>query len=121
MATFTYLNPTGSNLSNTNLAITTGTWTRLTFTRNNRPILYTNYPEALMEHDDTGNPDDTKGYALADNGYYINRQTVSAGEAQIFFSHWNQKTTAIKYRIHIRNLSSSDATVTVSNIGFCDG
>ena len=118
IATFTYLNPTGSNLSNTNLTITTGTWTRLTFTRNNRPILYTNYPEALMEHDDTGNP---KGYALADNGYYINRQTVSAGEAQIFFSHWNKKTTAIKYRIHIRNLSSSDATVTVSNIGFCDG
>ncbi len=82
MATFAYLNPTGSNLSNTNL--TTGTWTRLTFTRNNRPILYTNYPEALMEHDDTGNPDDTKGYALADNGYYINRQTVSAGEKFTF-------------------------------------
>lgn len=92
--------------------------TKLDFTntRNTDPIIYSNYPEQIGLSG--------KGLAFAENGYYINQQTIPAGSAQMFFSHsnhfqriTNEKTT-IYYRVQIYNPSgTATATVTRSNYG----
>lgn len=111
MATFTYLNPTSSNVSTT--PISESGLTRLSFSRNNRPIIYANYPEQIGVNG--------TGLALAEHSYCINRQTITAGEAQIFFSHWNRTGATLKYRVHIYNPSTTNVTVTRTNCGFSSG
>lgn len=112
MATFTYLNPTPANLKTTQLDFTSGV-TPLSCSRNTGPIIYSNYPEQIGYNG--------KGLALADNGYYVNKQTISAGEALLFFSHWNRTGNTLKYRIRIYNPTANSCTVTRSNIGFSSG
>lgn len=112
MATFTYLNPISANLKTTTLNFSSGV-TPLTCSRNNGAFIYTNYPEQIGLNN--------KGLALADNGYYLNKQTISAGEAMIAFSHWNRTGHTLKYRIRIYNPTTSTSTVTRSNIGYATG
>lgn len=71
------LSPSGSNLS-TSKTIDTEKRTRLTVTRNSNPWIYSNYPEAIGKNG--------KGLALAENGYFLNQQTIS-GTAEVFYSH----------------------------------
>ena len=78
----TYLNPVSTNLSSTPLEEYSGV-TPLTFTRNNRPIVYTNYPEQIGANG--------KCMPFAEDGYCVNQQVITAGEAHVFFSHWNCK------------------------------
>ena len=73
------LSPSGSNLS-TSKTIDTEKRTRLTVTRNSNPWIYSNYPEAIGKNG--------KGLALAENGYFLNQQTIS-GTAEVFYSHTN--------------------------------
>lgn len=108
----TYLNPVSTNLSSTPLEEYSGV-TPLTFTRNNRPIVYTNYPEQIGANG--------KCMPFAEDGYCVNQQVITAGEAHVFFSHWNRSGSAIKYRIHVFNMSVGSTTVNVSNIGFSSG
>lgn len=110
MATLTFLDPIAANL--TSPVISTAGRTTLTPTRNTAPWIYCNYPEML---DYNG-----KGMAFADNGYYINQQTIN-GSASLFYSHWYRGTGSIKYRIQIWNGNSSSATVTRNNIGHTTG
>ena len=110
MATIKFLDPTGENLSSP--VIGESGLTTLTPSRNTAPWIYCNYPEML---DYAG-----KGMALAENGYYINQQTIN-GVASIFYSHWNRSSSSIKFRIQIRNGNTSPAIVTRSNIGHTTG
>lgn len=75
MATLTFLDPSGSNLRSDVLSASSRK--KLTPTSNNAPWIYCNYPERIG--------DGNKSWGTAENGYYINRQTVN-GPAQIFYS-----------------------------------
>ena len=110
MATLTFLDPSGSNLRSDVLSASSRK--KLTPTSNNAPWIYCNYPERIG--------DGNKSWGIAENGYYINRQTVN-GPAQIFYSHWNKTGKTLRYRIQLKNNNSSVATVTRSNVGACTG
>jgi len=72
---------------------------------------YCNYPE----HTQAGsNP-----IATAQNGYYLNQQSFSAGTHQIFYSYYNNPTgaQATNFGIRIKNTSSGPITVTRQNHG----
>ena len=77
---FTYLYPVSENISSTPLEELSGI-TRLNFARNDRPIIYANYPEQIGVNG--------KSMPLAEYGYCVNQQVITAGEAHVFFSHWN--------------------------------
>lgn len=110
MATITFLNPSGANLSTT--VLSNSARTNISVVSNNAPWIYCNYPEQIGGGD--------SGYALAENGYFINQQTI-IGSAGIFFSHWNRTGKTLKYRIHLYNMSASTATVVRSKCGFSSG
>ena len=110
MAPVTFLEPSGSNLLSSQISRTG--LTNLSVTRNNAPWINSNYPEAI-------------GYkganmAFAENGYYINQQTIK-GDAEIFYSHTNHLKKAFKFRIHIYNCSASSVTVKRTNVGHSSG
>ena len=72
MASFEFLSPSGSNLTNGVIAATN--CMKLKVTRNTAPWIYSNYPEAIGRGG--------KGKAIADpdakgNKYFINQQKVS--------------------------------------------
>jgi len=110
MASVTFLEPSSSNLLSSQISRTG--LTNLSVTRNNAPWINSNYPEAI-------------GYkganmAFAENGYYINQQTIK-GDAEIFYSHTNHLKKAFKFRIHIYNCSASSVTVKRTNVGHSSG
>lgn len=109
---FEYLYPTGENLTTIPIDDQGGV-TRLNFERNDRPIIYANYPEQLGVNG--------TNLAIAENGYCINQQVVTAGEGQIFFSHWNRTGSTLKYRVHIFNMSPGTTTVVRTHCGFSSG
>ena len=109
---FTYLYPVSGNISSVPLEEFSGI-TRLNFSRNDRPIIYANYPEKIGANG--------KNMPFAEYGYCVNRQVITAGGGQIFFSHYNQSGQTIKYRVHVYNMSSGSTDVQVSNIGFSSG
>ena len=109
---FTYLYPVSENISSTPLEELSGI-TRLNFARNDRPIIYANYPEQIGVNG--------KSMPLAEYGYCVNQQVITAGEAHVFFSHWNRSGRTIKYRVHVFNMSVGDTDVQVSNIGYSSG
>ncbi|MCI8554823.1 MAG: hypothetical protein HFJ80_07770 [Clostridiales bacterium] len=76
-------------------------------------MIYANYPEQIGQNG--------KGMALAEYGYCINQQTITAGEAHVFFSHWNRSGETLKYRVHLYNMSAGTATVQRTNIGYSSG
>ena len=99
------LSPSGSNLS-TSKTIDTEKRTRLTVTRNSNPWIYSNYPEAIGKNG--------KGLALAENGYFLNQQTIS-GTAEVFYSHTNYTGKRLYVGIQAYNGSSKSVTVTCTN------
>ena len=110
---FEFLYPSNtSHISSTPLEELSGV-SSLSFSRNNRPIIYANYPEQIGK--------EGLGLALAENGWCVNQQTITAGEAHIFFSHWNRSGDTLKYRVQIYNMSAGSVTITRSNCGFSSG
>lgn len=105
------LSPSGSNLS-TSKTIDTEKRTRLTVTRNSNPWIYSNYPEAIGKNG--------KGLALAENGYFLNQQTIS-GTAEVFYSHTNYTGKRLYVGIQAYNSSSKSVTVTCQNYGDSSG
>ena len=101
----------GSNLS-TSKTIDTEKRTRLTVTRNSNPWIYSNYPEAIGKNG--------KGLALAENGYFLNQQTIS-GTAEVFYSHTNYTGKRLYVGIQAYNSSSKSVTVTCQNYGDSSG
>lgn len=110
MSTFTFLSPSGSNL--TSGVISRSSWKKLSVTRNAAPWIYSNYPEAIGRKG--------KGYALAESGYFINQQKVS-GAGEVFFSHTNYTGKTLKIRVHIFNPNPSSAIVKRTNVGMSSG
>ena len=105
------LSPSGSNLS-ASKTIDTEKRTRLTVTRNSNPWIYSNYPEAIGKNG--------KGLALAENGYFLNQQTIS-GTAEVFYSHTNYTEKKLYVGIQAYNSSSKSVTVTCQNYGDSSG
>lgn len=105
------LSPSGSNLS-ASKTIDTEKRTRLTVTRNSNPWIYSNYPEAIGKNG--------KGLALAENGYFLNQQTIS-GTAEVFYSHTNYTGKRLYVGIQAYNSSSKSVTVTCQNYGDSSG
>ena len=105
------LSPSGSNLS-ASKTIDTEKRTRLTVTRNSNPWIYSNYPEAIGKNG--------KGLALAENGYFLNQQTIS-GTAEVFYSHTNYTEKKLYVGIQAYNGSSKSVTVTCQNYGDSSG
>ncbi|MFB2020736.1 hypothetical protein ACEVJL_04540 [Pseudoflavonifractor sp. P01025] len=115
MASFEFLSPSGSNLTNGVIAATN--CMKLKVTRNTAPWIYSNYPEAIGRGG--------KGKAIADpdakgNKYFINQQKVS-GSGEVFFSHTNYTGKTLKIRVHIFNPNSSTVTVKRTNMGMSSG
>lgn len=79
----------------------------LTYTLNtSNPWIYCNYPENV------------KAEHLGDRGFFINRQSVSAGTGQIFYEHAIPTLTTDHYHgIRIYNGNSSSVTFQVLNYG----
>lgn len=114
MATFNFLDPTSANLSVPYLDASHRT--QLSPTLAKAPWIYSNYPEFLNLTENGV----VYGKAMAENGYYLNQQTVK-GSAEIFYSHTNMGSQAIKFRIQIFNPNNTAATVTRSNVGHTTG
>ena len=74
---FTYLYPVSENISATPLEELSGI-TRLNFSRNDRPIIYANYPEKIGANG--------KSMPFAEYGYCVNRQVITAGRPDLFLS-----------------------------------
>lgn len=110
MASVTFLEPSGSNLLSTQISRTG--LTNLNVTRNSAPWINSNYPEAMGL--DGGN------MAFADNGHFINQQTVK-GDAEVFYSHTNHSGRTFYFSVHIFNCSASTVTVKRTNEGHSVG
>lgn len=81
--------------------------------RDERPYIYSNYPEAMGVSG--------KGEAYAENGYYINKQQIDAGEAHIFFSHTNHTSNIYKFGIQAYNPTGNPITFTVKKSAYTAG
>lgn len=79
----------------------------MTYTLNtSNPWIYCDYPENVKEE------------YLGDKGYFINRQSVSAGTGQIFYEHAIPTlTTDLYHGIRIYNGNDSNVTFKVLNYG----
>ena len=75
--------------------------------------IYCNYPERITSDSMFGDSD--KG------NVWLNQKTVSAGEAQIFYSHYNQYKSNIHYGIQIFNPNKTSVTITPLNCGHGQG
>ncbi len=75
--------------------------------------IYCNYPERITSDSMFGDSD--KG------NVWLNQKTISAGEAQIFYSHYNQYKSNIHYGIQIFNPNSNSVKITPSNCGHSNG
>lgn len=75
--------------------------------------IYCNYPERITSDSMFGDSD--KG------NVWLNQKTVSAGEVQIFYSHYNQYKSNIHYGIQIFNPNSNSVKITPSNCGHSNG
>ena len=82
-------------------------WKPLTFTRNQRPLIHTNYPEQIGLNG--------TGECYSNLGYYVNKQKITAGEAHIFYSHNNRSLGAFNYGVYVRNENAA-GTITVTPI-----
>ena len=114
MANFTFLDPTGSNLSGNRILPSLGV-TTMRITRDNIPWIYTNYPEKIVNKTVDGLLP-----PLGDNDYFLNQQTIN-DTAAIFFSHTNGTGRVLKYGVQIYNNNASSITVTRDNCGFSQG
>lgn len=114
MATQTMHEPSGQYL--VNHLIDEYQRTKLNVVRSNGAWIYSNYPEAIGKVKNGA----ARGLALADNNYYLNRQTVS-GAAQIFFSHTNYTGEALRCCIQLYNSGSSTVTVKREYYGYSVG
>lgn len=75
--------------------------------------IYCNYPEKITSDSMFGDSD--KG------NVWINQKTISQGEVQIFYSHYNQYGKSIHYGIQIFNPNKTSITITPLNCGHGDG
>lgn len=71
--------------------------------------IYCNYPEKITSDSMFGDSD--KG------NVWINQKTISQGEVQIFYSHYNQYGKSIHYGIQIFNPNKTSITITPLNCG----
>ncbi len=88
-------------------------WTPLNFTRNQRPLIHSNYPEMIGMGG--------TGECYSNLGYYVNKQEITAGEAHIFYSHNNRSLGAFNYGVYVKNKSGSAVTVTPVRKAFGTG
>lgn len=79
----------------------------LTYTRyGEQTLIYCNHPESIRET------------YLGDNGYYINKATVSTNEAQLYVSCNSLCNYQTKLVVRAYNPGSSAVTITKTNSGF---
>ena len=71
--------------------------------------IYCNYPEDITSDSMFGDSD--KG------NVWINQKTITEGEVQIFYSHYNKYGKSIHYGIQIFNPNKTSVTITPKNCG----
>lgn len=106
----TILDATSVNLSN---RTTPTSIIPMSYTLNNSSKwIYCNYPESI-----------NSTAIFGDSNYgnkFLNQQTVSSGEMQVFYSYWNNYSSAINFGIQIYNPNSTSTQITKTNSSHAD-